>query len=168
MSSHVTDIPVHYTQSQSHTHTHTLFHVHVHIHTNVHIPQTQPENVLLAGRSPGTVKLIDFGSARDLSTDSSPIITSSIEFCGKLLVTISGGSRNCGRGVQVKFWCAMPTSDRAAMHWPLSLNPAHCILYTCMAMVVQLRPHGKSCSASSKKKTWNVLPVYKLASSVSD
>lgn len=56
--------------------------------TRTHPSQSQfmqPENILLSGGGHGNIKLIDFGSARDLTSDTSPVFTSSVEFCGMMI-----------------------------------------------------------------------------------
>ncbi len=51
----------------------------------------QPENILLFGRENPVVKLIDFGTARDLSSPEldPTVCASSPEFCGMLLDWLS-------------------------------------------------------------------------------
>ena len=43
----------------------------------------RPENLLLSG---DTLKLVDFGSAMEMTSDLTPIYTSSVEFAGEWIV----------------------------------------------------------------------------------
>ena len=57
------------------------------------------------------------------------------------LEIVEGGGKEWRAKCTQKFWGATPTFDHVAMRWLLSL--AHCIQYTCMALLVQLRPLGR-------------------------
>ena len=54
----------------------------IHLLNVAHL-DVKPENILLAGVAHPTVKLIDFGTAREIGSDTAPVNASSPEFSGE-------------------------------------------------------------------------------------
>ena len=80
-----------YTHAHTYTYTHTHelpcahTHTHTHMHTHAH-SHIQPENIVLKEKDGKQLKIIDFGTAQDLSTNpNAKAMVGTPEFIGEFL-----------------------------------------------------------------------------------